>query len=233
VAYRQLCAVTFAALGLVFAGCGGNTASSASSGSDPGEVQPPNNTDQPPHSAGDQAPSSSETPPSNPDRPPSSADDPAGSGGGGVGDVCRRLCDAVAGAGDRCGKGMNDLGLGNVCSEEIDCQVPPNFPCGNQAVNLFNCLFNNLSLLCADDGDGNNGEGNGEGPTSTACQSALQDFIQCGEDNGLDDDGDDNDPDPPACSRDGGCDCPTECQSCTCDAGTDVDELAECAAVCS
>jgi hypothetical protein len=228
VAYRQLCAVTFAALGLVFAGCGGNTSSSASSGSDPGEVQPPNNTDQPPHSAGDQPPPSGETPPSNPDRPPSSVDDPAGSGGGGVGDVCRRLCDAVAGAGDRCTRGMNGMGLGGFCSEEIDCQVPPNFPCSSQAVDLFNCLFNNLSLLCADDGKNSEEQGDSE---ASACQTAFEEFIQCGEANGLDDD-DDDDPDPPACSREGGCDCPTECQSCTCEAGTDTDELEECNDVC-
>ena len=102
-AYRQLCAVTFAVLGLTTVGCGGGTSSNGTN-APAGEQEPPTNADQAPNNATDTA-TNPDVAPSNPDGAPSSSDDTAGSGGGRLGALCQKVCSTLTTLADDCSGG--------------------------------------------------------------------------------------------------------------------------------
>jgi hypothetical protein len=231
VAYRQLCSVTFAVLGLVAFGCGGNTNSTAATGSTPSD-NPPANADAPPTGA-DQAPGSTETPPANPDSPPATADTPAGNNG--LGALCQQVCSSINQAVNRCSQGMDELGMDDLCDGANACKVPPAvLPCANQIAGLFQCFIDNVALLCAATGNDNNqdpGPGQDPAPTPTAsaklCDDSLNNAEACFKANHIDT-SDDNmnmnmDPNGPDCTRG------NACVQCTCNAGTDTTKLGMCA----
>lgn len=216
-AYRQLCAVTFALLGCVVA-CGGNTAggSTQATTTDP---QPPSNGDRAPNNASDQAPKSSGDPaPTNPDAPPGSSDTPAGSGAGGrIGQLCQQLCDRVAMSADDCTGNMNIFGMEGLCKDAGDCQVPADLPCQNEIAGLFDCLLG-LASFC--DGQQTNDE-------AKQCAAVLKPFTDCEKANTptptpIDDN-------PKGCYTAGGCDCANDCLKCSCKAGTDTMKQLACA----
>lgn len=223
-AYRQLCAVTFAALGLIAVACGGSTGTNAAP--DATEQQPPSNPDQAPNET-DQA-SNTDRPPTSSDQPPSDTD-PAGSGGSGrLTALCEKICSTISTLADDCGDGMTMVGMGNVCSEEVDCQLPPDLPCQDEIANAFDCIFVNLAALCAAGQDENP-----EVPRAEPCQDVGQAYLTCARANGLIEDngngnGNGNGNNPPACTQDGGCDCPSSCTECTCEAGTNSTALSAC-----
>jgi hypothetical protein len=208
-------------------GCGAGTSSRV--GTDATEEQPPANTDQPPNNAGDTATNPDKVP-SNPDSPPSSSEDPAGSGGGGrLTALCHQICDTLSTLANDCGDAMGDLGMGmeNVCAGDVQCQIPADLPCQNEIADAFDCLFDNLALICVDDA----GPGKPQGPKEEPCRDVGRALTQCtganepvdnenGNGNGNGNQGD--------CTAEGGCECPTECTSCTCEAGADLTALQAC-----
>lgn len=222
-AYRQLCAVTFAVLGLVTVGCGAGTASRVDT--DATEEQPPVNSDQAPNNAGDTA-SNPDKAPSNPDAPPGSSEDPAGPGGGGrLTALCHQLCDTLSALATDCNPNMG-MGMGDmdeVCSGDVNCQVPANVPCQNELANAFECVLDNVALICTDETPGEP-----QGPMAMPCRDVGRALTQCTQANEPVDNPDDN---PQRdCTVAGGCECPTECATCSCEAGSDLDELQACAA---
>lgn len=228
-AYRRLCAVTFAVFGLLAAGCGGDTNTNVS-GSDPAQ-QPPINKDQPPSSS-DQA-SNPDQAPSNPDQPINNETQPAGTGGGGrLGALCQDLCNSIEQLGDKCSNGMASMGdTKSLCS--AGCVVPASIlPCEKEISDVFSCLIDNLQLLCtAVNNEDQSQPGRDPQPNASTCQDAVKSYTTCADAHGLNDDNTDNN--AVKCSKAGGCDCPTDCASCTCDAGTDQDKLAACLDSCA
>ena len=230
-AYRQLCAMTLAVLGLAAVGCGGDTNSQASSPE--AAQQPPSNPDQPPGNS-DQASGNSDQAPSNPDRPVNNANDPAGTGGGGrIGALCQELCSSLDRLSDQCDD-MPMMGETNgLCS--TDCQVPPNIlPCEQEITGVFSCLIDNLQLFCPMSDDNQQDPGPGRPPAAASpCQDILRAYTTCAEAHGITDDDPGDDNNAPKCSTAGGCDCPSDCMTCTCEAGTNTDALAACADACA
>lgn len=227
-AHRRLCAVTFAVLGLLAAGCGGDT-NTRVSGTD-ADQQPPTNQDQPPSNS-DQV-SSTDQAPSNPDQPVNGSE-PAGTGSGGrLGGLCQDLCSSIEKLGDQCSKGMASMGdTKSLCS--AGCQVPANvLPCEQQIADVFSCFIDNLQLLCAAVDNNTDQPAAGRDPqtTTSACQDALKSYATCAEAHGISDNTDNT---APKCSKAGGCDCPTDCTSCTCEAGTDQKKLTACSSACA
>ncbi len=222
-AYRQLCAVTFAVLGFVAVGCGGDTNTRPSSSE--AEQQPPSNSDQPPSNS-DQA-SNSDPVPSNTDQPPNNATDPAGSGGSGrLGTLCQQLCTSLDQLDSRCDR-MPMMGDTNaLCSSE--CQVPANIlPCEDEIADVFSCLLDNLQLYCPmTDREDPPGKQN---PATMACEDIIKTYNKCAAAHGITHDEDSK---APKCSVAGGCDCPSDCMACTCAAGNNRADLAACDAVC-
>jgi len=220
VAYRQLFAATCAVLGLVTVGCGGGTSSAART--DATEEQPPTNSDQAPNNAGDTA-SNPDKAPGNPDSPPGSSQDPAGSGGGGrLTALCQQICDTVATLANDCNPGMAGMGMGDFCSGDVKCEIPPGVPCENEIADAFECLFDNLSLICAAEGDKPK-------PQEQPCRDVGRALTECTDANepvGTPGEGPGNEG---SCSMAGGCECPTECMTCSCEAGTDLTALQACA----
>jgi hypothetical protein len=225
VAYRQLCAVTFAMLGWAAVACGGGTATNARP--DATEEQPPTNGDQAPNDT-DTA-SNTDQPPANSDSPPNNAGEPAGSGGGRLEQLCKRICDTIETLAEDCSDGMTDVGMGDACSAEVNCQIPPSTPCQDEIADAFDCIFANLAIICSDEP----GQGPGQGPAARPCNDVAKRLTDCARDNGLTDPPDDNgngngnDP-PPSCTPMGGCECATECLTCGCEAGNDLEELQAC-----
>jgi hypothetical protein len=228
VAYRQLCAVTFAVLGWVTVGCGAGTASHV--GTDASEEQPPANTDAPPSNS-DQA-TNPDTTPANPDKPPTSADAPAGTGGG-LSALCKRICSSLASFADDCNSGMDTIGMGDICSADVDCQIPGDIPCQNEIADAFDCVFTNLAAICSAD---NQGPGNGDAAQAEPCRDVGEAYNKCARANGQPGTGTGNGngngngngtaggPGNPAaaCTTAGGCECGTPCLNCLCEAGSDL-----------
>ncbi len=227
-AYRKLCAVTFAVLGFIAVGCGGDT--NANQSSPEAEKQPPSNADQPPGDS-DQA-SNADPTPSNPDQASNNATDPAGTGGGGrLGALCQQLCSSLDKLADHCGD-MPMMGdTKALCSTE--CVVPANIlPCEREIADVFTCLLDNLELFCADANQQNPPGRDAQPAAATPCQDIAKTYTKCAEVHGVTD-GDTGGNKAPKCSTDGGCDCPTACSTCGCEAGTDADALAACADTCA
>jgi hypothetical protein len=236
VAYRQLCSVTFAVLGLVAFGCGGNTTASTATGSTPAGEQPPGNPDQAPSGA-DQAPTSSDTPAANTDGPPASSETPAGSGAGGkLGALCQQLCSSIDQAVNQCSQGKLKLGMDDLCSSS--CDIPPTvLPCESELASLLQCFIGNLGSLCVASGD-NNGQDPvpAAQPTVNQCDAAATAAQACAKANHIDtsDMGMNMDPNPP-----GGpgpvADCTTgaACTQCICNAGADATKVQACATACA
>lgn len=222
-AYRQLCAVTFAVLGLVASGCGSGPGNAVASGS--GDGQAPSNADQPPSSSGsDQAPvSSDQGPPSSETAPPSS--EVAAGTGGGLGALCQSFCQTIADLGGRCADNMLDLETG-ICDGASACQVPANTPCQAELAEAFRCLIDGLAQVCTMDQSGpGNGNGNAAKPAGI-CQDVLNDVETCAQAHGAITDGGGT---QQGCFAQGGCHCDDDCMKCQCEAGTDIDKLVECA----
>lgn len=225
-AYRQLCSVTLAVLGLAL-GCGGSTGTSTGSGSTTAGEQPPNNPDAP-LTSGDQAPASADAPPSSPDSPPVSADAPAGSGTGGrLGGLCRQICTSLAGALDHCSQGDSMATLSVDCGAADACQVPPEIlPCENQFVAVFQCLIDNVAMLCpaAEQGQGQDAAGS----TAALCVDSAKAAQACATahhiDLGSNMMGMTNDMNPP------GADCTrgNACTQCFCKAAGDATKTEAC-----
>lgn len=162
-------------LGWAAVACGGGTSTNAAP--DATNDQAPTNEDQAPTDT--DAASNTDRPPANPDSPPSNADDPAGSGGGRLEQLCKRICDTIETLADECSDGMTDVGMGDACSAEVNCQIPPNTPCQNEIADAFDCIFTNISTICADE------PGQGEGPAARPCNDVAKRFTDCARDNGL------------------------------------------------
>jgi hypothetical protein len=212
-------------LGWAAVACGGGTATNAAP--DATEEQPPSNSDQAPSDT--DSVSSADQPPSNPDNPPSNAGDPAGSGGGRLEQLCKRICDTIDTLVEDCSDGMTDIGMGDACSADVNCQIPPNTPCQDEIADAFECIFDNLSTICSDQPS----QGQGARP----CNDVGERFTDCARDNGLIDtpgdgngNGNGNGNNPPSCTPQGGCECNDECLTCSCEAGTNLEELQACAA---
>lgn len=221
-AYRRLYAVTFAVLGLLAVGCGGDTNGNVSASN--AEQQPPTNKDAPPSNS-DRASNPDQTP-SNPDQPTNNASDPAGTGGGGrLGTLCQDLCNSIERLGDQCGDGMSMMGDSkSLCA--TGCQIPANvLPCEQEIADAFSCLIDNLQLLCSTTNEAD------QEAAASICEDALKAETGCAKANGITDDNDNNT--PAKCSKAGGCDCATDCLSCTCDAGADQKKLSDCADTCA
>jgi hypothetical protein len=238
VAYRQLCAVTFAAIGLLCAACsGGPGGAVASSNNDraPGNGdRPPSGTsaaDAAPTSAdNDQAPISSETPPGTSD---------ASAGNGSLGALCEEFCTSLKNFSASCGGGAEEDDL---CS----CKVPNGYPCGPEAAAVFRCLTDTLDgLSCTGAGSGSgagngdvpgNGNGNGNAanppqPTDGVvdfCKTELDRATACGKAHGIDDSSDGDTTQQHGCFQQGGCECDDPCQACTCKAAGNTDKITAC-----
>lgn len=226
-AYRQLCAVTLLAFGMVASACGGGTASGQSGGSP--ETQPPGNADQAPSvGSGDQAPTNSDQAPTNSDTPPGSADDTAGTGGSGkLSQLCDQVCTAVQKLANECSGGMEGGDtVRSLCSEKIDCKVPVNMPCVDEVGDFFTCFLDNLALVCKArpvDGDGTGGTdafpAPQQGGDAKFCEDSVKKLAACAEANHLstDDMGQMMNPGPtgdckaPSCTG-----CADDCAECNC-----------------
>lgn len=229
-AYRRLLSISFALLGLVSSACGGDTNASVGSGSASGD-QVPASADPVPGSA-DSVPPSSDRAPSSTEQPPASAEAPAGNGGvGGLVALCRQVCSSVDQLADKCSGGMAMTGVGELC--DTNCQVPDQaVPCVNELSDLFHCIFDNIGQLCtaATSGDAPSA-GNAD-----MCKTTIEDVSKCTKDAGGSVTGDGGMMPPGdggSCDTAGGCKkCPDDCSTCACEAGTDIQKLADCASSC-
>jgi hypothetical protein len=211
VAYRQLCAVTFAVLGWVTVGCGSGSGSLATS--DVTEDQPPANPDRPTNNASDRT-SNADQPPANPDQPPSDPDGlpSTGGGGGNAEALCQAFCDGIK------GKDCNGpSGLGGVvrllcnsgCVLSAEDQA-----CASEIAQAISCV-SGLSTLCTEAFTEDQGD---------VCQDVFDAARACDEAHQPPDDNNDG----PPCSTARGCDCGNACETCGCLAGTNADALAAC-----
>lgn len=232
-AYRHLCAVTFAAIGLLAAACSGGAGTAVPSSNND---RTPSNADQPPsNGASDAVSSNNDSAPSSIDRPPSNPDAPAGTGGGNLGALCRDFCDSLKAVSDRCGGDSN--GAENDLCDATDCKVPAGYPCGPEAAELFQCLIDILDgLSCNVSGSGNGG-GNGNGPqpqqedATSVCKDAIDKTNACAKAHGLDDgdtDGNMMMPQQRGCYPQGGCECDDACAACTCKANGNTEKVQAC-----
>ena len=237
-AYRQLFAVTFTMLAVVSVGCGGESTSAGGSSSAT-EQQPPSNADQPPNNSADQAPKSADDPPpgNGTDAPPANVDAPAGSGGSGrLVDLCQKFCDGFQKVVDSCSMGDSMADIGSLCPKQQACQVPANYPCVDQAADLFDCALTALGQICSAGSDvkpdsplsvcedevkatndcvkANGGSGTSGGGGSGGGPSGAGG----GNGNGAD------------CMIGSSCACPGQsaCAACRCKAGTDVNKILAC-----
>jgi hypothetical protein len=210
-------------LGLVAVGCGSGTSSAVPT--DAAEEQPPANSDQAPNNAGDTA-TNTDVAPSNPDAAPSSSEDPAGSGGGGrLGALCEKVCSTLKTI-DDCSGGMTMVGMQDACSAEVNCQIPADLPCQNEIADAFDCIFDNLALICSAGNDNQDPK-----PDANPCKDVARKLTDCAEASGLNTDGNGNgngNGNQGSCSEAGGCECASDCLSCLCDAGTDTDAQTAC-----
>jgi hypothetical protein len=207
VAYRRLCAVTFAVLGWVTVGCGSGSGPDAST--DAIDEHPPGNREQPTNNATDPAPRSEQAP-INPDQPPDSADGlPSQGGGGEVEGQCRAFCDSIEGK-DCTGAGNLTAAIREVCQSGCVLSTQDRL-CVSEIAGVVGCL-NSLSGLCTDAFDEDQ---------SGACDVSFRAFNACEEANEPDDT-------QGACNIAGGCECETACQTCGCFAGNNAQALAAC-----
>jgi hypothetical protein len=191
VAYRQLFAVTFAALGLVTVGCGSGSAGAVAT--DAEEQQPPANQDQPPTN-GDQAPI-------NRDQPPRTSGGLPGGGGSAVG-ACQAFCSSVAGL-DCKGGGVNQAAR-LVCG--TGCKIPAeDVACEGQIAAAIGCLQGVVGL-CTDALDPK---------ADKSCEAEFQAIDACEEQHQPPDEGQEN---AATCTKARGCDCATPCEVCVCQA---------------
>jgi hypothetical protein len=201
VAYRQLCAVTFAVLGWVTVGCGSGGGPDATP--NPINEQPPGNRDQPINNATDR-------PPTNPDQPPNSSGALPGPGGGGAEGQCRAFCNSIQGK-DCMGAGKLTAAIRAVC--QAGCALTPQERlCANEIVGVVGCL-SRLPGLCTDAFDEDQDD---------ACDASIKAVNDCEEAN-------EPQENQGACNTAGGCECETACQTCTCNAGMNVQALTACA----
>ena len=220
-AYRQLCAVTFAVLGWVTVGCGGGTATTTATNTN--DQQPPNNTNQPPSNA-DQATNPDKTPPSV-DTPPASSEAPAGSGGG-LSALCKKICSTLSTFAGDCSSGMTTVGMTDLCSADVKCDIPGDIPCQTEIADEFDCVFSNLADICS------GAQGAGNAAQAQPCRDVGRAYTKCAQANGLTGSTDTpTDPGKPAaaCTTAGGCACATDCATCGCKAGTDLAKIEACA----
>jgi hypothetical protein len=218
VAYRQLAAVILAVLCVVSVGCGGDTTGAVASAPDNGEQPPPANADQPPNNSTDKVPASADSPPSNTDTPPSNVDAPPG--GGGLVDLCHKFCDSLSHAVDQCS--MADMpALGELCSSQVSCQVPANYPCVDETVKVLDCLLNEIAQLCS-------GIASSENQQTRLCPDEVKTFTGCLDDNGVDMGGGNGDNNPPPACNTG-----NACTKCYCNAGSDSTKQQACLSVCA
>jgi hypothetical protein len=199
VAYRQLCAVTFAVLGWVTVGCGSGSGPNASP--NPIDEHPPGNRDQPTNNATDRLPI-------NPDQPSnSSSGSPNQAGGGAAEGQCRTFCASIQGK-DCTGAGKLTAAIRVACESGCVLSAQDQL-CASQIAGALGCL-SNLSGLCTDAFDEDQDD---------ACDTAFKAVDDCEKA---------NEP-AGACNAAGGCECETACQTCGCKAGTNVQALAACA----
>jgi hypothetical protein len=210
VAYRQLCAVTFAVLGWVTVGCG--SGSGAVAVADVTEDQPPANPDRPTNNASDRT-SNPDQPPANPDQPPSDPDGlpSTGGGGGNAEALCRAFCDSIEGK--DC-TGQSGLGgavrflCNSGCVLSAEDQV-----CANEIAQAISCI-SGISTICTDDFNDDQRD---------VCKREFDAVEACEEAHEPPDDN------VPPCSTAGGCECGNDaCDTCRCQAGTNVEALAAC-----
>jgi hypothetical protein len=119
---------------------------------------------------------------------------------------------------------MTMVGMQDACSAEVNCQVPPNTPCQNEIADAFECVFDNLALLC----DAAQQDTPGGPRAAMPCQDATHALSVCADANNLDTGNGNGNGNQRNCTLDGGCECQTDCATCTCEAGTDLNELAAC-----
>lgn len=212
-AYRQLCFVTFAMLGLWLPACG--------SGDVAGEVDPPK-SDQPPAS-GDQAPPNSDQPPGNSDQPPGNSDQPPGNPDQPLGpqpgqpspstweDECDDLCDEYGGAQECEANSASGALVRTICDH--GCSVKQGEEsCEATFVTAVKCVAG-LSGLCTEAGP--------SAATAMTCQqavSAAQACVLAAQPGGGD-----------TCNTAGQCECEDDCASCKCALGA---SSAVCASLC-
>jgi hypothetical protein len=211
VAYRRLCAVTFAVLGWVTVGCGSGGGPNAAT--DAIDEHPPGSRDQPTNNASDPAPRSEQAP-LNPDQPPNEAGGLPSQGGSDAEGQCRAFCAGIQGN-DCAGAGKLTAAVRAVCQSGCVLSAQERL-CANEIAGAIGCL-RSLSGLCTDAFDDNQDD---------ACDASFQAVDTCEEANEPDDQG--------ACTTAGGCECETACETCGCNAGTDIQALTACATgVCS
>jgi hypothetical protein len=211
VAYRQLCAVTFAVLGLVTVGCGSGSAGAAAS--DTGDDQPPANAEQAPNSSSDPV-SNSDQAPINPDQPPNDSAALLG-GGGNVESQCRSFCDSLDGL-DCNGAGGIGRAISRVCSSGCTFSAQDAL-CASEIAAAIACLAG-LNGLCTDAFAEQD---------AAVCQTTLDAADACDQPQQPPTDG--NGPGNGNCSTDGGCACGSVCLTCRCNAA-DATAQAACGA---
>lgn len=201
-AYRQLCAVTFAVLGWVTVGCGSGGGGPDAS-PDAIDEHPPGNRDQPTNNA--------EQAPINPDQPPNEAGGLPNEGGD-VESECRAFCDSVAGK-DCTGGGKLNATIRSKCPSGCVLSAQDRL-CANEIAGIVHCM-SSLSGLCTDAFDEDQ---------DSACDASFRALNACEEANDPDDDT------QGACNTAGGCACDTACEACECIAGNNAEAKAACAA---
>jgi len=207
VAYRQLCAVTFAVLGWVTVGCGSGSGSLAVP--DVTDEQPPANPDQPTNNASDHT-SNADQPPANPDRPLHEPSGLPGTGDSGAETACRALCDSIK---DKDCKGPSGAVTRAICNTGCVLSAAQQ-PCAAEFAAAISCL-GGLDGLCTDALTEDQ---------AASCDNAFDAADECDKAHQPPDD----DEGPP-CSAARGCECGNDaCMTCACEAGTDSDALAAC-----
>lgn len=238
-AYRQLCAVTFAAFGLLCAACsggpGGAVASSNNDRAPSSGDRPPSGTSKsdaaPTTATTDQAPISSDTPPGTSD---------AAAGNGSLGALCQELCTSLNGFLTSCGAQAES---GDLCGAD-SCKVPAGYPCGPEAAAAFRCLIDTIDgLTCSGVAASGSGQGNGDVPGNgnganppkqmdsvlDFCKAEFDKANACGQAHGLETDSSGGDtPQQHGCYPQGGCECDDPCAACTCKAGGNADKTQAC-----
>lgn len=206
-AYRQLCAVTFAVLGWVTVGCGSGSGSVAVP--DVTDDPPPANRDQPPNNASDHT-SNADQPPANPDQPPNDANGlPSTGGGNGAEGVCRAFCDSIK---DKDCKGPSNAITRALC--DSGCVLPTEQQaCATEFSAAITCV-SHLNGLCTEAFTEDD---------AAACKDTFDAANACAKAHQLPDDNN-----GPPCSEAGGCECDSACMTCTCEAGSDGEALAAC-----
>ena len=200
-AYRQLCAVTFAVLGWVTVGCGSGGGPDATP--DPIDEHPPGNRDQPINNAADR-------PPTDPDQPPNNSGGLPNQGGGGNAEgQCRAFCASIQGK-DCMGAGNLTAAIRQACQSGCVLTAQQRL-CANEIAGVISCL-SRLSGLCTDAFDEDQED---------ACDASFRAVDDCEEANEPQTQG--------ACNTAGGCECATACLTCGCNAGMNIEALTACA----